>query len=87
MARISPLPPAEWPPEMKDALAVLRPANPRPSPSLRPAVATCCLQCDQRCNQGVVGSDQRTVILLLVLLLNSTKLERTEENPVDEKPV
>jgi alkylhydroperoxidase family enzyme len=34
MARISPLPPAEWPPEMMDALAALRPANPRhPFPS------------------------------------------------------
>jgi alkylhydroperoxidase family enzyme len=34
MARIPPLPPGEWPPEMKDALAALRPANPRhPFPS------------------------------------------------------
>jgi alkylhydroperoxidase family enzyme len=34
MARIPPLPPAEWPPEMMDALAALRPANPRhPFPS------------------------------------------------------
>ena len=28
-ARIPPLPPEEWPPEMRDALAALRPANPR----------------------------------------------------------
>ncbi len=27
--RLRPLPPAEWPPEMRDALAALRPANPR----------------------------------------------------------
>ncbi|HZM30649.1 MAG TPA: carboxymuconolactone decarboxylase family protein [Acidimicrobiales bacterium] len=27
--RIPPLPPAEWPPEMRDALAALRPADPR----------------------------------------------------------
>lgn len=34
MPRIPPLPPGEWPPEMKDALAALRPANPRhPFPS------------------------------------------------------
>jgi alkylhydroperoxidase family enzyme len=34
MARIRPLPPDEWPPQMKDALAALRPANPRhPFPS------------------------------------------------------
>ncbi len=34
MARIPPLPPGEWPPEMNDALAALRPANPRhPFPS------------------------------------------------------
>ena len=36
MPRIPPLPPGEWPPEMKDALAALRPANPRhPFPSRR----------------------------------------------------
>jgi alkylhydroperoxidase family enzyme len=36
MPRILPLPPGEWPPEMKDALAALRPANPRhPFPSRR----------------------------------------------------
>ena len=29
MARIEPLPPKEWPPEMRDALAALVPANPR----------------------------------------------------------
>ena len=29
MARIPPLPPGEWSPEMKDALAALRPVNPR----------------------------------------------------------
>ncbi len=34
MARIPPLPPGEWPPEMSEALAALRPANPRhPFPS------------------------------------------------------
>ncbi len=34
MARIPPLPPGEWPPEMRDALAALRPANPKhPFPS------------------------------------------------------
>jgi alkylhydroperoxidase family enzyme len=34
MTRIPPLPPGEWPPEMKEALAALRPANPRhPFPS------------------------------------------------------
>ncbi len=34
MARIPPLPPGAWPPEMKEALAALRPANPRhPFPS------------------------------------------------------
>ena len=34
MARIPPLPPGEWPPAMKDALAALRPAHPRhPFPS------------------------------------------------------
>jgi alkylhydroperoxidase family enzyme len=33
MARIEPLPPAEWPPEMRDALAALRPADARlPAP-------------------------------------------------------
>jgi len=36
MPRIPPLPPGEWPPAMKDALAALRPANPRhPFPSRR----------------------------------------------------
>jgi alkylhydroperoxidase family enzyme len=35
--RISPLPPAEWPPEMQAALAAIRPANPRhPFPSRDP---------------------------------------------------
>ncbi len=29
MPRIPPLPPGEWPPEMREALAALRPANPR----------------------------------------------------------
>ena len=29
MPRIEPLPPDEWPPEMRDALAALRPPNPR----------------------------------------------------------
>ena len=29
MARIQPLPPEEWPPEMREALAALRPAHPR----------------------------------------------------------
>jgi len=29
MPRIHPLPPGEWPPEMREALAALRPANPR----------------------------------------------------------
>ncbi len=29
MARIEPLPPKEWPPEMKSAMAALRPAEPR----------------------------------------------------------
>jgi alkylhydroperoxidase family enzyme len=29
MARVDPLPPDEWPPEMQGALAALRPANPR----------------------------------------------------------
>ena len=34
MARIPPLPPGEWPPAMQDALAALRPENPRhPFPS------------------------------------------------------
>ena len=34
MPRIPPLPPSEWPPAMNDALAALRPANPRhPFPS------------------------------------------------------
>ncbi len=34
MARIPPLPPKEWPPEMREALAALRPAHPRhPFPS------------------------------------------------------
>jgi alkylhydroperoxidase family enzyme len=34
MARIEPLPPEQWPPEMKDALAAMRPPNPRhPLPS------------------------------------------------------
>jgi alkylhydroperoxidase family enzyme len=36
-ARISPLPPGEWPAEMKDALAAIRPPNPRhPLPSREP---------------------------------------------------
>jgi alkylhydroperoxidase family enzyme len=36
-ARIAPLPPREWPPEMKDALAAIRPPNPRhPLPSRDP---------------------------------------------------
>jgi alkylhydroperoxidase family enzyme len=36
MPRILPLPPGEWPPEMKDALAALRPAHPRhPFPTRR----------------------------------------------------
>ncbi len=36
-ARVSPLAPSEWPPEMRDALAALRPANPRhPLPSRDP---------------------------------------------------
>jgi alkylhydroperoxidase family enzyme len=36
MARIPPLPPGEWPPEMGEALAALRPAHPRhPFPSRR----------------------------------------------------
>jgi AhpD family alkylhydroperoxidase len=35
--RIAPLPPSEWPPEMKEALAALRPARPRhPFPSRAP---------------------------------------------------
>ena len=29
MGRVDPLPPADWPPTMQDALAALRPANPR----------------------------------------------------------
>ncbi len=29
MARITPLPPKEWPPEMREAIAAMRPANPR----------------------------------------------------------
>jgi alkylhydroperoxidase family enzyme len=29
MARVTPLPPREWPPEMREAFAALRPANPR----------------------------------------------------------
>jgi len=34
VARIEPLPPEQWPPEMKDALAAMRPPNPRhPLPS------------------------------------------------------
>jgi len=37
MSRIPPLPPGEWPPEMSEALAALRPANPRhPFPSREP---------------------------------------------------
>ena len=36
MTRIDPLPPAEWPPEMRGALAALRPPNPRhPLPERR----------------------------------------------------
>jgi alkylhydroperoxidase family enzyme len=35
MSRLKPLPPNEWPPEMKDALAALRPANPRNPPPPR----------------------------------------------------
>lgn len=35
--RIAPLPPSEWPPEMREALAALRPPNPRhPFPSRDP---------------------------------------------------
>lgn len=35
--RIAPLPPSDWPPEMRDAIAALRPANPRhPFPSRDP---------------------------------------------------
>lgn len=35
--RIAPLPPSDWPPEMKEALAALRPARPRhPFPSRAP---------------------------------------------------
>jgi alkylhydroperoxidase family enzyme len=35
--RVAPLPPSEWPPEMKEALAALRPARPRhPFPSRAP---------------------------------------------------
>jgi len=35
--RVAPLPPAEWPPEMNDALAAMRPPNPRhPMPSRDP---------------------------------------------------
>ena len=45
MARIPPLPPEEWPPEMREALAALRPAHPRhPFPSRaegRPKGAQC----------------------------------------------
>jgi alkylhydroperoxidase family enzyme len=29
MARIPPIPPKEWPPEMREAIAAMRPANPR----------------------------------------------------------
>jgi AhpD family alkylhydroperoxidase len=35
MARIVPLPPEEWPPQMRDVLAALRPAEPRYEPSGR----------------------------------------------------
>src|ERR1039457_1354306 len=35
--RIAPLPPSDWPPEMRDAIAARRPANPRhPFPSRDP---------------------------------------------------
>jgi alkylhydroperoxidase family enzyme len=38
MGRLEPLPPGEWPPGMKDALAALRPPNPRyPYPSRDPS--------------------------------------------------
>ena len=38
MGRVDPLPPAEWPPAMKDAIAALRPPNPRyPLPSRDPS--------------------------------------------------
>ncbi len=38
MGRIDPLPPGEWPPEMSDAIAALRPPNPRyPFPSRDPS--------------------------------------------------
>jgi len=38
MGRVDPLPPGEWPPEMADALAALRPPNPRyPYPSRDPS--------------------------------------------------
>ena len=38
MGRVDPLPPGEWPPEMADALAALRPPNPRyPFPSRDPS--------------------------------------------------
>lgn len=38
MGRVDPLPPGEWPPEMSDAIAALRPPNPRyPFPSRDPS--------------------------------------------------
>ena len=37
MPRVDPLPPEDWPPEMRDALAALRPADPtHPMPERRP---------------------------------------------------
>ena len=38
MGRVDPIPPGEWPPGMQDALAALRPANPRhPFPARDPS--------------------------------------------------
>ncbi|MGO8872513.1 MAG: carboxymuconolactone decarboxylase family protein [Acidimicrobiales bacterium] len=38
MGRVDPIPPGEWPPEMADAIAALRPPNPRyPFPSRDPS--------------------------------------------------